>query len=92
MFYKGGIRPGGFCLEVASNACTAPTPLTVQRDSLSGIIGEYFCVFREDIITCEAYQDFERPCDQDSDCGNPGLGDGKCRMIGATFDVPDVRC
>lgn len=81
MEYKGTPRPGGFCLEQADDGCTTRDTVTVQRESLSGIVGEFYCTIREDLTTCEAVQDFGRPCDQDGDCGVEGTDDGKCRMF-----------
>ncbi len=85
MEYKGTLRPHGYCLEQADDGCNTIHTVTVQRDSLSGIVGEFYCTIREDLTTCEAVQDFGRPCDQDDDCGVEGSNDGKCR----NFDSMD---
>lgn len=82
MFFAGGMRPEAYCLVEANGQCLAPDPIQVQRDSLSGIRGEYYCAIREDLVTCEALRDFGRPCGQDSECGLANLADGLCR----TFD------
>ena len=82
MFFRGSLRPRAYCLEEANSLCSLPAPIQSQRDSLSGVRGEFYCVIREDLATCEAVNDYERPCEQNSDCGTPGLADALCR----TFD------
>ena len=69
-------------MEEADGQCGDVRPIQVQRDSLSGILDEYYCAIREDLTTCEAIKDFGRPCLEDDDCGVEGLADGRCR----TFD------
>lgn len=81
MFYGGAMRPRSYCLEEADDFCDQLAPIQVQRTSLSGIEGEVYCSIREDLVTCEAVNDYGRRCDQNSDCGLMGLDDALCRSI-----------
>lgn len=81
MTYRGDARPDGYCLVEADDSCLDVATVVSERDSLSGVAGEFYCVIREDLTTCEAVKDFKSPCTQDSDCGVEGLPDGLCRIV-----------
>lgn len=81
MYFAGSLRMQAYCLVEADGSCLLPDPIQVQRDSLSGVRGDYYCAIREDLTTCEAVRDFARPCVEDDDCGVDGLADGKCRLF-----------
>ena len=81
MTYRGSARDDGYCLVEADAVCLDVDTVVSQRDSLSGIPGEFYCVIREDLTTCEAVKDFQSPCTQDDNCGVPGLPDGLCRTV-----------
>ena len=81
MTYANAPREDGYCLVEADDECLDVDPVITQRDSLSGVVGEFYCVIREDLVTCEAVKDFGRLCDQNDDCGVPGVDDGLCRIV-----------
>lgn len=87
MNFGGSVRPSGYCLQEANMGCNAPNPIQVQRDSLSGVNGEFYCTIREDLTTCEAVLALEDPCDVGSDCGADNINDGLC-----VFDQCTYRC
>lgn len=81
MTFVGAARPDGYCLPQADDDCLSVSVVVSERDSLSGVFGEFYCVPREDLTTCEAIRDFRSPCEQDSDCGAAGVADGLCRTV-----------
>lgn len=93
MDFTSSARSSGYCLQEANLGCGAPTPIQVQRDSLSGVPGEFYCTIREDLTTCEAVLDLEEPCDLDDDCGAESINDGSCVFGECTYRcVDDDEC
>ena len=76
---------GSYCLldkaTTVGAECPRRFPDVETTTSLGGTLATY-CSIRTAITTCEAVTAFQESCTEDTDCGDPALGDGLCRESG----------
>lgn len=84
---------GNYCLKQASAACSKPYRVGIERESVSGALGEEYCGLNEVNTTCEAITDLRagKACAGDSECGDPTLDDALCKTILGT-DTCTISC
>lgn len=88
MSFNGAPRTSAYCLPFNTGTCAAPLAIaSATRSSVSGTIGS-FCTINEALTTCEAVEQYGNPCTSHTDCGAPGLDDGRCDPI----DFEGVGC
>ncbi|QED29001.1 hypothetical protein FRD01_17500 [Microvenator marinus] len=82
MKFRGVDRPGGYCLYRSNEfACGRPYGIRVERTPIGETTPQTYCTINEDELTCEALRGYGDYCDEDAECGVPGLNDGLCRTF-----------
>lgn len=94
MNFQGAPRSGGYCLTPSAAGCGACGTITDARVSLSGQPAATYCGVPEDFATCESLRDQHDmlSCTMDSDCGAPGLDDGRCTSGHVCFSGCSMTC
>ncbi len=89
MEYRDGLRTESFCLPIKAGnlPCASPYQNLVTRSTVSTAEMVTVCTIAERFVTCEAFQDYFNPCDEDSDCGLETATDGLCKPFAG-----DRRC